>query len=197
MGGTTLYERGTARLLGGGQFGGSQRELNFPWQDYFLSGSIVMAGSVAIAQLSASIPALRFTGTKNACPLWTNKPCPRDAALVNAAVSASSTVYLDWADGTGTDPVATISASLYAVANDDSLGSASLLGAVDTIDVTGGGAASDFNSSSLFNANAPVTRDSHYFLKFVHDSSDGDDDSGSNFHLLGLRLRYITDRLGD
>src|SRR4030067_3310332 len=112
------------------------REIYIPYQDVFIAGCPVMAGSIAMNNICAgsspSMQALRFTGTKCTCPITIVKPVPIDAAT-GVLWSSSGTVYADWADMTTGAAVAVVGASLYLIPNGSAIGDAgtSTLAAAD------------------------------------------------------------------
>ena len=175
------------------------REVFIPWQDFFLAACPVgIAGSVAGYSLGSGASmagqGLRYTGAKNACPIGVVVPIPQDAAL-----SGSGTVFVHWSDIVTTGAVPSTPASLYLVPNGSAVadtGASTLGAAASGATLAAGGTASEINSSSLLSFNAPTTRSGYLALRFVVDSNDAGNTSGSNFVLLGVSLRYRSDRMG-
>ena len=196
------FRIGNKLLLGGGlQLTGDgvvSRDQNIPYGDVFLAASPVMPGSVAMYNIgggaSASLQALRFTGTKCTCPITIVRPVPQDAALA----SGSGTVFVDWTDITLNSAVAVVGASLYLIPNGSAIGDTgtSTLGAAASGTSITGTSASEINSASLFQFNQPSTRSGFFALKLIVDSVYAANTSGSNFGLFGLRIRYKSDRIG-
>ena len=176
---------------------GVNRDLVINWPDWFIAASGVsgMSGSVAISTISGSIHALSYTGTSNACPIFLTAPIPQDVAISGPA-SGSGTLYVDWTDVTTATAVATITASLYAIPNGSSLGDSGTSTLATTCATITGTTASEFQSSSVVEFNRPNTRAGFFALRFIVNSTDNGNTSGSNFHLLGVRLRYKSDRMG-
>lgn len=172
-----------------------KKEVAFPWSDFFLSASGIsgMSASVAVGALSGStLTAMRMLNTANTCALWSVRPLPLDAAP-----SGSGLLLVDWIDPTTADAVAAIDASVFLIPSDVTIAGASVLAVVSTC-VTGGDAASDFSSTSLVAVPAPAAGASRLSVavKYIHQAGDGDDDSGSNFHLMQFRYQYAADKLG-
>ncbi|HJW82853.1 MAG TPA: hypothetical protein VJ754_00990 [Anaerolineae bacterium] len=177
------------------------REIYIPYQDVFIAGCPVMAGSIAMNNIGAgsspSLQALRFTGTKCTCPITLVMPVPIDAAT-GVVWSSSGTVYVDWTDMTTATAAAVVGASLYLIPNGSAIGDAgtSTLGAAASGTTITGTSASELNSASLFSFTAPATRAGFFALKTIVDSVDAGNTSGSNFNLFGLRIKYNSDRIG-
>lgn len=197
------FRIGNKLLLGGGLqlFGDGvvSRDLSIPYQDFFVAASAVpsLSGSVALYQVAAtaaSLPAMRFTGTKCSCSITIVKPVPQDAALS----SGSGTVFIDWTDITTNSAVAVVGASLFLIPNGSAIGDTgtSTLGAAASGTTITGTSASELNSASLFQFNQPLTRSGFFALKVIVDSRDAGNTSGSDFALFGARIRYKSDRMG-
>lgn len=194
------FRIGNKLLLGGGLqlFGDGvvSRDLNFPYQDWFIAACPVtdLSGSISLYIVGASLEALRFTGTKCSCTITVVKPVPQDAALT----SGSGTVYIDWTDITTNSNVAVVGASLYLIPNGSAIGDSgtSTLGAAASGTTITGAGASELNSASLFQFNQPPTRSGFFALKIRVDSRDAGNVSASDFALFGARIRYKADRIG-
>ena len=167
------------------------KDVYFPWQDFFAAASgNGLSGSVAVALIASCAAALRFTGTKATCMVYSMRAMPPDAAS-----SGSGVLFMNWSDGTTVSAVATVAACLYAWKHDDALSAASIL--VSTCaEVTGGGTASDLNSTSLAAVNAPALSGVNLILRFTPNAADANNTSGSNFHLLGFKYRYRVNKIG-
>jgi hypothetical protein len=182
-----IYERGKSFI---GAHQAVSKDVWFAWPDFFLAASLNMSASVAVAQISACMHALRFNNTKATCTLWAQRGAPTDAAS-----SGSGLLVMEWTDGTTAAAVAVVAACLYAYKHDSLLSAASLL-ASTCATVTGGGTASDLNSTSLVAVSAPAGSPTGLLLRFTPNAADADNTSGSNFHLLGLKYLYKSEGFG-
>ena len=175
------------------------RDIVIPWSDWFLAACVNTPGSMSVGLIDATagcIRSLAFSNTANSCPLTLLVPIPQDIALAGAN-SGSGTLYMDWTD-TGTDSaVAAIGACVAAVPAGSAWGDSgtstltSGSGACPTLTTT----ACEISSTSLLEFNAPATRDGFFSVRFVKRTGDADDTADA-FKLIGLRLRYVQDRLG-
>lgn len=177
---------------------GASVDLTFKWQDYAIAASGVsgLAASLAVNAISTSLLMLQLSSTSSACAVTLMAPVPQNTAIA-APASGSGTVWIDWTDqAVRRGAVATWSACLYAIPTGCALTSAgaSLLGS-GCATMTGA-SANDINTGSLFQFNAPTTRNAIYSLRAIYSSRDNANTSGSEFNLMAIRLRYLADRIG-
>lgn len=171
------------------------KDLVIPWQAVFISACLNQSGSVAVGLVdgaAGSVTALAYSNTANASPLTIALPVPLDAAT-----AGSGTLYLDWTDTGTNSAVAAIGACIALVPNgsawSDSGTSALNSGSGACVTLTT--SACEFTSSSILQFNAPNTRDGFLALRIVKRTGDTEDTADA-FKLLGLRLRYVADRIG-
>ena len=174
---------------------GLYSDISLPHERFFLAASPVsgMSASVAAYQVSGSIAGLRYTGTKNTCPLTVQVFAPTNVAIA-APAAGSGIVYIDWTDVTLAGASAVVAASLWAIPNGSGIGAASTLGSACA--QFSCSSVCDLNAASLFAFTALSTRNAHLALRTIVSSLDANNTSGSNFVLFGFRLRYLADRIG-
>ncbi len=175
---------------------GVSKDTWIPWQDFMATASgYSMSGSVAVAQVSGSLAAMRFTSTSSTCPLWITASIPSEIAL-SLPSSGSGTFLVDWTDVTTANACAVITASLYYIPYASALGDAGVSTLGSACKVIQGTSASELQSSSIFSFNVPTNTSGWFGLRFIYNSFDNQNNSGSNFHLLGARIRVLADKLG-
>ena len=180
---------------------GMYRDLYIPWQDVYLASASIanMSASLQIVQVGGSQTALRLATVVAASPITLVVPVPQDIALRGATPAAGSgTVYLDWTDVTTANTCAVIGASLYHMPPGSAIGDAgtSTLGAAASTGYSACGAtACELNATCLMDFNAPVNRTGLWALRLYYSGASADS-ATSNFALYGLRLRYLSDRIG-
>jgi len=174
-------------------------ETTIPWNQFFLAASPVanFSASVASYQISGSIASIRYTGTKNTCPLTIPVPLPLNAAIA-APAAASGTVYVDWADMTANATNVAMTASLWLIPSGSGLGDTATctLGTAASGTTMTSGCINKIVSTSLFSFNAPTARGGTLALRLIVDSADAGNTTGSNFAMTNVRLRIATDRIG-
>lgn len=179
----------------------NRRELFIPWTA-FAAGSANTSGSsdaqtaaseIDAGTLSGSIPCLAFMNTLSACMVNATVPFP-----VDAATTGSVALYADWAYAKTLASIAYIGACAYYVQGGRVISNAnSFAGSGVTV-------ASAVNSTACVITTTQIATLSSFSsstsgviaVKFWRDATNASDISGSEFRLLGLRLRYTSDNFG-
>jgi len=137
-------------------------------------------------------PAIRFGHTGSTCPVFAVVGAPLDAAS-----AGSGTIWVDWASGSAdatNDNVAVWAASVYALRSGSTTSEWTLTGSGIKAASIGDTSSCVMGSASIGQFNAPTG--SPLGIRLAHDSTSASDGSGSNTLLLGVRLRYLVDKLG-
>lgn len=181
---------GTARV---------QKDLWIPWSAFSSSGiggsaAAGNSGSVTDAiTVSGSIPALGFRNTTSACSVVAVVSPPLDAAT-----TGSVTLLADWTYSKVAASVAVIGACVFYVQGGSVISDA------------GAFAGSGVLAASAINATACVITTSSFaqvnsfsgstngaiVIKFWRDAVSASGNAGSEFGLLGVRMRYLSNSLG-
>lgn len=190
------FRGGPTTFAGGGRF---QKEMVVPWYAFGASstgGSTVAGNSGSNTDpitVGGSFPALGFRDTGSACAVWATSVLPLDADT-----SGSVTLYADWLFSTVGGSCAAIGACVF------------YLTGGSVISDAGAFAGSGLVAASAVNSTACVVTTSSFakinsfsastggavVVKFWRDAVSGSDDSGSEFGLLNVRLRYLANTLG-
>lgn len=143
--------------------------------------------------LGACWPCIRFGHEGSTCPVFTIIESPLDAAS-----SGSAVIHVDWAAGSATaagDNVAVWGACAYFLRSGSTTSEWTFAGSGVKAASIGDTSACVYGTASIAQINAP--RGYPIGIKVWHNSTTGaSDGAGSNAMLLGVRLRYLVDKLG-
>lgn len=180
---------------------GLYRDLYIPWQQVYLAGASItnMSASLQVYQVGGSQTALRVATAVAASPITVLVPVPQDIAVRgDSAAAGSGLLYMDWTDVTTANTCAVVGASVFHMPPGSAIGDSgtSTIGAAASTGYSACGAtACELNTPSLLQFNAPVNRNGYFAVRFYY-SGASTDTATSNFALYGLRLRYLSDRIG-
>jgi hypothetical protein len=137
---------------------------------------------------------LAFPGNKSTCAVWVQHPVPTNVALTGAA-AGSGVVFVDWTNASDVASASmTVAASLIWIPPASAVGDTGTctLGAACATVV--GTAASELNSSSLFQFATPASKVGWWGLRAIVSTADAATTSCPV--VLGYRVRYRADRIG-
>lgn len=178
---------------------GFTREIFIPWQSFQQGASAVsgMPASVAASLVSGCISSLAMNGTKCTCVITVPVSLPQDAALMGATAAAGSGVAVVYfADDKIGSTTAVVGASLYEMASGSAIGTSGASALMAACAELAAGVKGDIVAASVAQFNGFHSRSGTLALKLVVNAGDANNTTGSNFHLLGVGLRYKADRLG-
>ena len=196
---TNYTEFGTQGQVTGTGKGRIQKDHWISWREFSacsLGGSAAAANSGSNTDpitVSGSFPVLGFKNTLSACAVWASTRFPLDAAT-----SGSVQLLADWTFVKTAGSAAVLGACVYyvqggSVISDAGAFAGSGIKAVSSLVST----ACSITTSSFANIRsfgASTTGD--IVVKFWRDGTSASDSSGSEFGLVGLRLRYVSSTPG-
>lgn len=179
---------------------GLYKEVNIPWQDVFIAASAISAA--AGASMSASRPSasgpigLLFAGTSSGCFYSITFRTPQDIAIA-APAGGSGQVLVDWTSTSVNQGVAAMAACLIHIPSGSeytATGASQRLGS-GSVAATGA-CIGQINSSSVIDFNFPTNRTGLMMLSWQYAGQNSATTTASSFLLYGIRVRYLSDRMG-
>ncbi len=179
---------------------GLYREHIISWQDVLVAASGVSAAagaSMMASPVSASGPVgLLFAGASSGCFLTISFRAPQDIAIA-APAAGSGQLWADWTSTSVNAAAQTLAACVIYIPSGSEYTATGASQRLGSACITATGASiGQINSTSVVAFNAPTDRNGMFVLRFQVAGQDAATTTGSSFNLLGLRLRYLADRIG-